>query len=206
MQCKNGVHKSAVLAAAFAESRPKLITCINASIPSAMRSAIDAEDILQDAWVAATQGAWPPSFAGPEDAQAWITAVALATLHKAIRSRHARKHSGGVATESLDRTDAGLAAVAEAAWRRLVKRSDVADAIQQALARLSPDRREVIQLWMQGVATDDIGAKLKRTSAAVNSLLFKARRQLRPHLAGMPDLSWSGQGDVRGRATRGRKI
>src|SRR5262249_412477 len=63
---------------------------------------------------------------------------------------------------------------------RVVGSAEVSHAIAIALGQLPEDRRRVIELrFVEGLTHAEIAAKLNRSEAAVNSLLFNSLRQLR---------------------------
>lgn len=63
---------------------------------------------------------------------------------------------------------------------------DVLDSLKAALRTLPDDQRRVILMrHLVGLSPDEIAARTGRTTASVNGLHFRARRQLRQELAGL---------------------
>jgi RNA polymerase sigma-70 factor, ECF subfamily len=141
----------------------------------------DADDALQETFIAAWRGAG--RFRGEGSARSWLLAIARNVV------RHAtRRHVGEPADfEPLD--DIALAA----GWGRDpledVAARQRADLVHAALARLSPEDREILVLReLEDLSGDDTAAALGLSLAAMKSRLHRARLRLTAALrAALPE-------------------
>jgi RNA polymerase sigma-70 factor, ECF subfamily len=144
----------------------------------------DAEDLVQEtllrAWKAYDR------FEGKSSVRTWLHRIATNTCLTALESRQRRPLPTGLGAPSSDPTD-DLVEGAEVPWLEPLpdpatvvgERESVRLAFVAALQHLSPRQRAVLVLrdvlqWKAAEVADAIGA----TTAAVNSLLQRARAQL----------------------------
>jgi RNA polymerase sigma-70 factor, ECF subfamily len=129
-------------------------------------SEADAEDALQEAFVATWRGAG--SYRGGASARGWILTIARNALSRAHRLR-----AGEPATfERIE--ELGL----EAGWGQDDTLEDVArrEVLERALEALSGDDREVLVLReLEGFSGDEVAEMLGITVAAMKSRLHRAR-------------------------------
>jgi RNA polymerase sigma-70 factor (ECF subfamily) len=134
--------------------------------------AVDAEDALQDAFIAAWHGAG--TFRGEGAARAWLLAIAR---HAAGRRRRRRvqEPASFVSLEQL-----GLDAGWGESWEALPDSADDRGALlTAALERLRPEEREVIVLRdLEGFSGEETAALLGLTLQAMKTRLHRARLQL----------------------------
>ena len=134
-----------------------------------------AEEIHQDTWLAALAGI--DAFeVGRGALRAWIFGIARRQV-----ALHYRRRSG----VSLGDVD-GPMAIAIATEERAILPADVlerverGDAVRAALAELSSDARSVLLgKYVEGQSVDDLAARLGRSPKAIESLLSRARAQMR---------------------------
>lgn len=127
----------------------------------------DAEDALQEAFVAAWRGAG--TYRGGRSARGWLLAMARNALSRA----HRRRVGEPAAFEPLD--ELGL----QAGWGRgedvlegLARR----DLLGRALAAVPPEDREILVLReLDGLTGEEVAEMLGITLAAMKSRLHRAR-------------------------------
>jgi len=134
-----------------------------------------AEDILQETFLRA----WctPRLAHRPEAARPWLVTVARNLVIDRVRLRNRRPQ------------EAGEAALAHLPTERC-EISRVVDSITlaEAMARLTPSRREVVvQMYLQGRSSEEVSAALGIPVGTVKSRAHSALRSLRVQLA-TPDL------------------
>lgn len=131
---------------------------------------VEAEDVLQDTFLAALRGA--AGFAGEDSARAWVIAIARNVVHR----RHRRRVGEPARFEPLDALGeaAGWGATddAEAAMVLAERR----DALARALATLSPEDQEVLMLRdLEGLDGPQAAAILDVPLATMKTRLHRAR-------------------------------
>lgn len=131
-----------------------------------VRNADDAEDVTQTAFLNAYRALQRGD--EPEKPRAWLFTIAQNVARRRFRARAARPQE-----VELD-PDVVMAPVAE---------GPTAGEIREALQRLRPNHRAVIVLReIGGFSYAEIAETLGLTVAAVETLLFRARRALREQL------------------------
>lgn len=129
----------------------------------------DAEDALQEAFLAAWRGA--ATYQGGASARGWILTVARHALLRA----HRRRAGEPSAFESLE--DLG----AEAGWGDGDPLEGLArkDLLRRAMADLEPREREILVLRdLEGFSGEEVAAMLELGQAAMKSRLHRARLRL----------------------------
>ncbi|HEY3242118.1 MAG TPA: sigma-70 family RNA polymerase sigma factor [Phycisphaerae bacterium] len=173
----------AALTAAFLASYERLANAIQRRIPAKLRGALSTDDFLQEVWIEAARALARPARRPPDDFERWFATLGSRKLHESLRSRQTQKRGGRVDTKPIDSAAEALAAAASAVWRRAAQAGEVTDAVNRAIRGLKPAQRAALRLWMAGLSDRQIAEKLDTTPAAVNSVLFHARRELRAPLA-----------------------
>ena len=129
-------------------------------------------DAIQDTFVAVWQK--PRGFRGDGDIAAWLWGIAIRRLVSRLRAR------GGVAAVS------GHPGVAPAAEDQVLLSVEYGD-IGQALARLSPEMRAVIQaVVLDGLSAREAAHLLRVPVSSVKTRLYRAKAHLRAALAEGP--------------------
>jgi RNA polymerase sigma-70 factor (ECF subfamily) len=129
-------------------------------------------DAVQDTFVAVWQK--PRGFRGDGDIAAWLWGIAIRRLVSRLRAR------GGVVAVL---ESAGVAAAAEDQVLLSVEYGDIG----QALARLSPEMRAVIQaVVLDGLTAREAARLLHVPVSSVKTRLYRARAHLRAALAEGP--------------------
>ena len=131
------------------------------------------DEVLQDTFVAAWQGAG--RYTGKGEVAAWLWGIAIRRLVDALRRRSPVAHP-------VEEYGADLGTLESAEDRVLlgVEHGDLAG----ALARLSPELRSVVQATvLDGLTTREAGRLLGLPSGTVKTRMMRARRELRKELA-----------------------
>ncbi len=173
--------QSADLQKVLLEHANALHAYVQRRIPRRHQDVLSVDDVLQEVWIAASQR-MPPDLRDPGN---WLTAVANSKLVDALRTVEAVKRGGGKAVlstqaprASLDDLVTRLCTGGRTPSRELSSR-EARGAVRAALAELSPEHREVICLrYLEGLGHDEIARVTQRSRSAVNSLLFRALREL----------------------------
>jgi RNA polymerase sigma-70 factor (ECF subfamily) len=140
-----------------------------------LQNAADAEDVVQDAFIAAVNGI--ESFDPGRPFGPWFIRIVVNKGLTAIRSRAA--HAQHVRGAELTESDA-----AATTTESLMERAEIRDRFRAAL-RLLPERQQlVVQLAdVEGFTSADIAQQLGIPDGTVRWLLHQARQTLRDALA-----------------------
>ncbi len=158
---------------------------VQGKIPKRYQEVLCAEDVLQETWIAACEH-MP---ADVRDVDRWLIRVASTKLVDALRAARALKRGGGLTARvgaarsaSYDGLVTRLSARGPTPSRDISAR-EARSAMQVALARLGDERRQAIQLhYIEGLGHNEIARVMGKSKAAVNSLLFRALRELHVHM------------------------
>ncbi len=140
------------------------------------RNRSDAEEMHQDVWLAAVSGVeeYDPARGTLRD---WLLGIA----RKRVALYYRRRHAGGYRTKPheetcLDVEEAASAVVPE----ECVEQVERAAVVRAALLSMPEDRRQVLlEKYVGGLPVREIAERSGRTDKAVESLLSRAREQLR---------------------------
>jgi len=128
----------------------------------------DGEDVVMEVFAAAFA-----SFAKLEradDQRLWLLAVARKKVADSLRRKYRQAE-----TPYSDEHDTAGASMFD----------ETQIATRSALAKLPESERQVLILkYVNGLSTDEVGVVIRRSSAATNSLLQRARQNLRQVLGG----------------------
>lgn len=160
-------------------------------VPAELRSLIDADDILQEAYVAVFGEI--QRFQPRHEAAlfAWIDRIAERKLFDAIRAQKAQKRGGD--RQRLEEQDGATGsvliwlehlAVYERTPSQSAVRVEAIRAMQQAMADLSPDYRTALALrYIDGLTVAEAAAEMDRSESAYCVLCHRALNQLRVRMA-----------------------
>lgn len=168
----------------FARCLPRLRRLIALKAGAALRHG-DLDDLVQEAYLEATRQFGDYTYQGPDSFFRWLATVALHRLANLQRMAAAQKRDrrlerplqddassllpGGVHPAAVGPGPGTVSVGAEAQAR-----------LEQALATLSDDDREVITLArVQGLPLQEIAERIGRTKNAVALLLSRALRKLK---------------------------
>jgi RNA polymerase sigma-70 factor, ECF subfamily len=127
----------------------------------ALGSGVDADDLVQDTYLRAIRAM--ATFRGDAPVQAWLLTIARRTCADAVRGRQRQRRLQQRVTQHHD---SGALAAADGS-------------IDDLVARLDPDRREVFVLTQQlGYSYDDVATIIGCPVGTVRSRLARARADL----------------------------
>ncbi len=157
-----------------------------------MKSAADAEDVVQEAFIRAYRGL--PSFRGDSTFYTWLYRIAANVAMRHLKQRPSEVLLGDDAPE--ERTDAFEPGVSDASQpERVLIAAQIADTVQRALGKLQPDLAEALMLFeVENKPYAEIAAMLGIPVGTVRSRIFRARefiaRRLEPVLGLQRDQRW----------------
>jgi RNA polymerase sigma-70 factor (ECF subfamily) len=140
-----------------------------------LQNAADAEDVVQDAFIAAVNAI--DSFDSGRPFGPWFMRIVVNKGLTAIRSRTAdSRHVRGAALAESD--------AAAVSTESLVERAEIRDRFRAALQLLPPRQQLIVQLAdVEGFTSAEIAGQLAIPSGTVRWLLHEARTTLREALA-----------------------
>lgn len=151
----------------------------------ATRRHLDADDVLQGAYVAAFKTIRGLHFDGPAGFYKWLETTALNGLkdhRKALRrqKRDIGRELHASATTSTSYLDlANQLPCADSTPSRHVAKGEAVAALLSSLARLTNDQHEVIRLrFLEGKPVPEIATRLGKTEAAVHMLSHRGLKSL----------------------------
>ena len=173
-----------------------LHTRVGRQIKPALRRHLDADDVLQKAYVAAYASMKTCSFDGPGGFYKWLEAIALAKL--AVMERDLRRqkrdigrevHEGSFAPQgdngqsSYPDLFARISAGGSTPSKHLA-RKEAAAIVISSLARLTEDQRRVIQMrFLEDLPVQTIADQLNRSEDAIYMLCHRALARLQASIA-----------------------
>lgn len=160
---------------------------VQRKIPHRLRASVSADDILQETWVAAyrTVSTFVPD--GPDAVDRWLTTIANSRIVDVVRAARRRKRDG--LRRRICDASGRLSSLGELFARiqspqktpssefRAIER---AHAVSMALNQLKEDRRRAVYMhYIEGCSQKEIAARIEKTEAAVNSLLYHGLLEMR---------------------------
>lgn len=140
--------------------------------------ATEAEDVFQETFLRVVKHL--PRFEEGRRVKPWVYAIASNLVKNVYRSRKYREKTSidqeGDSGEPLSRS---LAALAQASPSELVSATERAEAVREAVARLSPPSRDALVLfYFQGLSYDEIAQALEVPLGTVKSRIHNALSKL----------------------------
>lgn len=136
-------------------------------------SEVDCEDALQETFIAAFRGAG--SFRGDASARSWVLGIARNVCRRAYRRRVGEPEELVPLEELGLRAGWGGAPPSESFLESLERK----DTLEKALARLTPEDREILILReLEELSGEETAALLELSLPAVKSRLHRARLRL----------------------------
>lgn len=180
----------AALTILLKDSRRWLAEQIAYRIPQILKSAIDEDDIVQQAHVQAFRSVSRFEDRGPDSFQRWLKAIALGKLRDAMKHVRAAKRYGPVVTrrapKSLeDSMVAFLDVIASPVLTpsHTARREEKAAAVRAALEKLPEHYRQAVSLvYLEGKPVAEAAETLGRTARGVHGLCRRALEILREQL------------------------
>lgn len=165
---------------------------IEGRIKATLRRHIDAEDILQQTYIAAFESIGGCSFDGPGGFYTWLEIIALNRLNQVERDLRREKRDIGREIHDGSRMPAGhggdssypdlFARLSDGGSTpsRQLSRVEAAAMVMSSLARLSDDQRAVIQMrFLQNRPVPEIAATLEKSPDAIYMLCHRGLKELR---------------------------
>lgn len=169
---------------------------LKSRIPRRLAGIVSVEDLVQEIWVKAWQGA--PRFRehGSDSVRNWLHTIAKNVLLNTLESHNAVRHGGGVNHYSIDdRLRTSLANMMNdlASPSRTPSSSARAcedmDAIRIAVAGLDLEQQHAVMLrYVDQMPNSEVATRLNKSVSAIENLLFRARRTLRKRLLAANEL------------------
>ena len=143
----------------------------------------EARDVTQDVFVTLSRKL--PQFQGDARLSTWVYRVAVNHAKNRLRylsRRHARAHDS-LDNSAFEVAEGRLSAALPGPHEVLLGR-ELAESVAQALDTLTPTQRQVV-VWrdLQGMAYEQIGARLGLPCGTVKSRLHRGRARLKRALA-----------------------
>lgn len=168
-------------------SRSRLRETIAGSIPPDLERRVDADDVVQEAHVAASRTIRELKNATPDGFDGWLFTIARSKLRDALRRFRAAKRGGGrvpLSDRPAGTEDSMVALLDRVAGpdrtpSRVVARAEAVKAVESALADISEQYREAI--WLVHIEGRPIAAAAKqlgKTDRAVHGLLRRGLKEL----------------------------
>lgn len=164
---------------AFERYRERLLSVIYLRMGPDLRTRMDPEDVLQEVAIEAINS-WP-TLEDPRNVGAWLAVLAKRKVARILRDQV------GVAArdprrERAIKTDLPITDRRSGPVTAADRRDRLAQ-LENALASLSEDHREVILLSrIEGLPAKDVGERMGRTENAVYLLLGRALKRLAQEL------------------------
>jgi len=167
-----------------------LLARVQPRMPPALRGVVEAEDIVQQTFAQVFRDINKFEARAEADVLTWMASIAENRLRDAVR-RHNRKKRGGDyqrvgagnrqderAADFIDR----IAGRGHTPSKSLARREAI-QAINVALAGLSEDHRQAIQLrYFERYSLEETARQMNRTTGAVRGLLDRAKKKMREAL------------------------
>lgn len=157
-------------------------------IPVNLRGALDAEDVVQDAYSEVFRHIDGFESRGPDSFGRWVRTIALRKLRDFIKMRGADKHGGDNVQIHAVPAAVGQSVVMlldlmagdEKTPSRCAAGIEAIEAVRMALALLPEDYRQAVSLvYLQGLTVKEAASGMNRTERAVHNLCYKAKSRLR---------------------------
>ncbi len=172
-------------------ARPGLLISVAGKIPSDLARIVEAQDIVQEAFIAIFQDIGTLASNGPASFQRWIQAVTLNQLRNALKHHRAAKRGGGHVRISGKRKDIEdstvdlfntLAGPGRTPSRSVARREAIT-AVEQAVASLPDHYRQAVQLvHIEGFSVGEAASAMCRTERAIHGLCRRGLKRLQKEL------------------------
>jgi RNA polymerase sigma-70 factor (ECF subfamily) len=170
----------------------RLRRAVAAEVVGRWQRTIDADDVLQQAYVAAFKSIGGCVFAGPGGFYKWLETIALNQLKDLQRRFHRQKRDVGRErstrsgiTASFPNLLARLASPDSTPSRHLAK-TEATAAVMSSLARLTDEQRAVVEMrFLEGRPVAEVAQQLGKTEPAVHMLCHRGLTRLRELLGSL---------------------
>jgi RNA polymerase sigma-70 factor (ECF subfamily) len=149
--------------------RQRLRSELTAQLASHRATAVEVEEILQETLVRAFESLDRFQWRGDGSFLPWLCGIARNVIGKAMRGAHRKRH-----IELADRISGDGISPSKS-----IRRNERFDRLEEALAKLKPEYREVLRLVrLEGLRIRDVAVRMDRSEYAVKHLLARAIRKL----------------------------
>ncbi|MBN1417385.1 MAG: sigma-70 family RNA polymerase sigma factor [Planctomycetes bacterium] len=155
-----------------ARHRLRLEALIRSRMGPALREAVEVDDLLQETLLRAFQSIGRFRWQGDGSFFRWLAGIAVRVVLQAARRQRRPAPVSSDAGEGV--------AAAQASPSRTLRRAERFDRLEEALAKLRPEHRDVILLArIENVPLREIARRWNRSPNAIAQLLLRALRSLR---------------------------
>lgn len=178
---REGCPKS--LGKVFESMRSRLLLLARRELPEAVQAKVGPSDLVQETAIDMQQHFRQFRGNTAEECFAWLRTVLRNNVVDAIRRYElSQKRDSAREVRIADRSGYGVKDPLPVSTRlpdgSAIRREDMA-AVSRALAMLSPDHRELLELrYWQGLSFADIGTRLNRSPDAVRKMWYRAVENL----------------------------
>lgn len=160
----------------------RLIGFVRRKIGVQWQARIDAEDVVQEAYVAAFESISGFNYGGEDWFYHWMTRIIDHRFYSQVRRLSTQKRS---AAREVAPAGSSYSSMLERCFRdsttpsRLAQHEDAAGALMSCIARLPEEYREVVQrVYLDQEPMSRVAADLKRTEDAVRRMAGRALERL----------------------------
>jgi RNA polymerase sigma-70 factor (ECF subfamily) len=173
------------------ESHERLTRYLRAKIPADLRATLDAEDVLQEAYVRVFTHIWDFVPGDGQSFDRWVTTIAVRRLRSAIRRQRAFRRSGhgpaaptgGASPEDSVVALLDLLASPQHSPSRSVARREAVASVKHEILTLPAHYRQAIELvYLQGRTVAAAAHEMGRTPRAIHGLCRRGTRLLAQRL------------------------
>jgi RNA polymerase sigma-70 factor, ECF subfamily len=191
------------LAELFSRERERLWRVIQFRLAEPLRGRLDPDDVLQDAYLAATQRLKHYAESPATSPFIWLRMIVNQTLIDLHRQHLGAQRRDAAREVSLDRAPYAQATSASVAIQlvgnltspsRAAARADMFAVVQTAIEQMDPIDREVLALrHFEELTNSEVAEALGIEQKAASIRYIRALRRLKEILAQVPDFSDKGQ-------------
>lgn len=163
---------------------------IGASIALGDTSGISQEDLLQETFIAAIRGVRGIEPRGAAAFFVWLKTIASNCHRNMVAAARAKKRGGEFRQVVADQSDPAATSIlsgfagSEPTPSLVYRRKEAIEAIARAITQLSPEQRELIDLYYHSrLSVHDLAEKLGKTEPAIRTTIHRIHNTLREALA-----------------------
>lgn len=150
--------------------RPRLRALVSSRWSSRVVVGVDVDDVYQETILRAFGGIGRFEWRGEESFMAWLAGIAANVIDSLARRRALDRRARITAEIPVEVLSPSKA----------IRREERFDRLQDSIAKLSAEHREVISLIrLKGLSFAEAASRMGRSPDAVRQLLYRALRQLR---------------------------
>ncbi len=160
-------------------------------------STLADEDVLQEALLEAFRSVRSLEAQGSAAFFAWLKVIARTRMINMVKAQRAQKRGGlvkqvhGAMTSATATSLINKLAADQPTPSRIIRRKELVEHMEKALAALKENRRQVLELrFGRGLSVDDVAAQLGLTEGAVKMHINRSLKELRKGLAVDSSITW----------------